>query len=176
MSTKNSVGRPKAAPTAKKLLKELMPVNDLFDDIELVLYNSLVDVFLKDFDEEDLTAGDLDDIMTLAMNKIFEIRLLKTCKDKHTNHLDINKMIETSRKQTDKIKESLASRRKDRVDPNELKGFSIVDLAVAYDSVKRDSLNEKSTKLKTEESVARQMLEDHPGNKFDGDLLGKSDA
>ena len=129
-------GRPKSPPSAKKLLKEIFPAKDLFNEEELDIYNTLVDIYIKDFDEDDLSSADLDDIISLSMNRVLEIRLLKTSKDKPDRQIDISTSIEKLRKQTEKIKESLSLRRRDRLDPNEFKGLSIVDLAVAFDNIK----------------------------------------
>lgn len=167
---KDKGGRPRKPPKPKRMLKELIPVKDLFNPKELLLYNSLVDIFLNDFDEDDLTAGDLDDIMTISMNKVHEIRLLQLCKDDPERQLDISQTIEKSRKQTEKIKENLSSRRKDRVDPNEFKGFSIVDLAQAFDNDKKLKLYARTERMKEEEKQARAELEKHPGNKADQDI------
>ena len=163
------VGRPKNPPTAKKMLKELVPVKDIFDDDELVIYNSLVDIYIKDFDEDDLTAGDMDDIMTLATNKVLEIRLLKSSKGDSDRQIDISSSIEKLRKQTEKIKENLSSRRKDRIDPNEYKGFSIVDLAVAFDQKKRFSIEEKARKLKENQKKELEKFKKYQGNRYDVD-------
>lgn len=172
---KDKGGRPKKAPSAKKMLKELVPISSIFTEEEELLYNSLVDIYLKDFDEEELTAGDLDDIMTIAMNKVHELRLLKSAKGDGDRLLDISQTIEKSRKQTEKIKENLSSRRKDRVDPNANKSFSIVDLAVAFDNEKKIKLDKKTEQMKAEEKVARAALDSNPGNKFDKDLDAKDE-
>lgn len=162
-----SAGRPKNPPSAKKILKEIIPINDIFNERELYIYNSLVDTYIKDFDEEELSYGDIDDIMTLAMNKVFEVRLLSSSKDSSNKLLDISKSVDALRKQSDNIKENLATRRKDRVNPNEFKGFSIVDLAVAYDNDKRMKLEEKVRSMKGEQEIAKKVLSDYPGNKYD---------
>ncbi len=151
------VGRPKAPPKASKLLKEVIPVKDMFDEEELVIYNSLIDIYLKDFDEDDLTSSDIDDLMTLATNKIIEIRLLKSSKGGAAQHLDYSTALEKLRKQSDKIKDNLSSRRKDRLDPNEFKGFSIVDLAVNFDNLKKAKLEKKARDMKAKQN---EMLKD----------------
>lgn len=163
-------GRPKKIPSPKKLLKEIVPISTIFDKDEETLYNSLVDIYLKDFDEEDLTAGDLDDIMTIAMNKVHEFRLLQSAKSSPDRLLDISQTIEKSRKQTEKIKENLSTRRKDRVDPNANKSFSIVDLAVAFDNEKKSKLDKKTQQMKEEEKIARAALDGNVGNKLDKDI------
>ena len=173
VAVKTNRGRP---PKVKKLLKDVFPVGDLLDEDELAVYSSLVDVYMRDFDEEDLNSTDIDDIMGMAINKVLEMRLLKSAKGNSSAQLDISNALEKLRKQTEKMKENLSSRRRDRVDPNTYKGFSIVDLAVAFDEDKRIKLRQKSLKLKEEESASRKLLKDNPGNRYDNDgreILGE---
>ena len=47
---------------------------------------------------------------------------------------------------------SLASRRMDRIDTKQKAGFSIVDLAAAFDEEKRSVLDERVKKLEEEEA------------------------
>ena len=162
-------GRPKNPPKVKEMLKEVIPVGELFEEDELRIYESLIDIYLKDFDEEDLTAGDMDDIMGLAMNRVFEIRLLKTSKGNANAQIDIATAIEKIRKESQKLKENLSSRRRDRINPNEFKGFSIVDLAVAFDNEKKLKLAEKTKGLLEEEKTALAKRADYVGNRYDVD-------
>lgn len=166
-------GRPKNPPTPKEILKDLIPVDEMFDTDELPIYNSLIDIYLKDFDTDELTSSDIDDIMTLATNKVLEIRLMKGSKGSAGQHLDMSQGIERLRKQSDKIKENLSSRRKDRIDPNEFKGFSIIDLAVAFDDAKKVVLEEKARKLKSEQEEMKEKLESF-GNKNDIDSISSN--
>lgn len=154
------VGRPKNPPKARELLKSIIPVREMFDNDELEIYNSLIDIYLNDFDEEDLTSSDMDDIMTLSTNKVIEIRLLKSSKEDAERHLDYSNSLERLRKQNDKIKDNLSARRKDRINPNEYKGFSIVDLAVAFDDNKKLQLEEKARKNKKKQEALLELLEE----------------
>ena len=89
-------------------------------------------------------------------------------------HVQSNKTkkeeLEKSKDKPEKIKESLSSRRKDRINPNELKGFSIVDLAVAFNNDKRIKLKEKSEQLKAEEVAILSARAEYTGNKNDIDI------
>lgn len=165
-----SVGRPKNPPPPKKMLKEIFPVGDIFKDDELQMYKDLVDVYLADFDIDDLTSSDMDDIMDLAKNRVLEFRLLKDSKNSPDRQLDTAAAIEKLSKKNEKIKESLSSRRKDRINPNEFKGFSIVDLAVAFNNDKRLKLKEKSDQLRAEEKIALLSRSEYEGNKNDIDI------
>lgn len=168
-------GRPKNPPKAKEMLKEVIPVDQLFDEDELKIYNSLVDIYLNDFDDDDLSSGDMDDIMSLAMNRVFEIRLLKTSKGNADKQLDITVAVEKLRKQGDNIKTNLSTRRRDRIDPNEFKGFSIVDLAVAFDDDKKLKLQEKVRKLSVGEVEMLEKRKDYVGNRYDADVKEKDE-
>lgn len=167
---RKKVGRPKNPPTHKEMLQEIIPVKDIFDEEEERIYNSLTDIYLKDFDKEDLTSSDMDDIMSLAMNKVLEIRLLKSSKGDTDKQIDVSAAIEKLKKQTEKIKENLSSRRKDRINPNEFKGFSIVDLAVAFDLDKRRKLADKIDLLRQEEKEIVEKRKEYTGNRCDLDI------
>lgn len=162
-------GRPKLPPKPKKMLKEIIPVQDIFTEEELEIYNSLVDSYTSDFEEDELTSSDVDDLMSLCMNKIFEIRLLKGSKEDPDRHIDISATLEKMRKQTEKFKENLAARRKDRIDPNKYKGFSIVDLAVAFDQEKKNKMEKKAVRLKDGEKEVKKRLDEYKGNRYDMD-------
>lgn len=155
-----AVGRPKAPPKAREILTEILPIKDMFSEEELPIYYGLIDIYLKDFDEDELTSSDIDDIMTLASNKIIEVRLMKSSKDKASDHLNYSSSLEKLRKQSDKIKDNLASRRKDRVDLNEFKGFSIIDLAVGFDDAKKLKLELQARKMKEEQVAIEAILEE----------------
>lgn len=152
MAFKRSRGRPKNPPKFRELMEELIPAKEIFEEEELKMYEGLISIYLKDFDEENLTANDMDDLMGIALNKVLEMRLLKDSKGAKTDKLlDASASIEKIRKQTEKLKENLATRRKDRIDPKKFSGFSIVDLAVSYDMDKKREMIDKATKFKKEE-------------------------
>jgi hypothetical protein len=163
-------GRPPNALPPKKMLKTALPIGDIFEEGEIEFYNKLVDVYLEDFDSDDLTSSDMDDVLDLAKNRVLEFRLLKDSKGNPDRQLDTATAIEKLSKKNEKIKESLSSRRKDRINPNELKGFSIVDLAVAFNNDKRLKLKEKSEQLKAEEMEILEARKSYTGNKNDIDI------
>lgn len=167
------VGRPKNPPSPKRMLEEVLPIEQIFDEEEVNLYKKLVGVYLQDFENDDLTSSDMDDVLDLAKNRVLEFRLLKGSKGSINNQLDTAAAIEKLGKKNEKIKESLSSRRKDRINPNEFKGFSIVDLAVAYDNDKKLKLKEKMDKLETEEKELLKSREEYHGNRKDVDVNEK---
>ena len=160
-------GRLKNPPKPKKLIKDLIPIEEIFNPDEASIYHDFVDVYLADFDKEDLTSGDMDDIMDLAKNRVLEFRLLRTSKDNVDRQVDISATLEKIRKENKVLKENLATRRKDRINPNELKGFSIVDLAVAFDDEKKQKLQDQIRKNKKGEEVILQSRKEYTGNRYD---------
>jgi len=162
-------GRLKNPPKPIKLVKDLIPIDEIFNEAEASIYHDFVDVYLADFDREDLTSGDMDDIMDLAKNRVLEFRLLKTSKDDVDRQVDISATLEKIRKENKVLKENLATRRKDRINPNELKGFSIIDLAVAFDESKKQKLQEQIRKNIVEEKAIIESRKDYTGNRYDVD-------
>jgi len=160
-------GRLKNAPKPKKMIKEIIPIDQIFKEDEASIYHDFVDVYLADFDQEDLTSGDMDDIMDLAKNRVLEFRLLRTSRDDTDRQVDISTALEKIRKENKVLKENLATRRKDRINPNEFKGFSIVDLAVAFDEAKKHKLTEQIRKNKAEEETMLASRKDYTGNRYD---------
>jgi len=153
---KRKRGRPKKIPKFKDLLRETIPASEIFDEGELGTYEALIGIYLKDFDEAQLTANDMDDIMSIAMNRVLEIRLLKASKGDATMQIDASTAIEKLRKQTEKMKENLAARRKDRIDPKKYSGFSIVDMAVSFDMEKKRKLMDRASKMRVSEEEAKK--------------------
>jgi hypothetical protein len=163
-------GRPPNPPSPKKMLQEILPIHDIFQEDEVELYNKLVAVYLDDFEAEDLTSSDMDDILDLAKNRVLEFRLLKEGKHSADRQLDVAATIEKLGKKNEKIKENLSSRRRDRINPNEFKGFSIVDMAVAHDAERKAELANKLKKLKEEEKEMLKKREEYTGNRYDADV------
>jgi hypothetical protein len=156
-------------PKIKKLIRDLLPKENIFSEEEGRMYDDYVDAYLADFDEDELISSDMDDIMNLAMNKILSYRLLQESRTDVDRQIDVAATLEKIDKRNEKLKESLSTRRRDRIDPNELKGFSIVDLAVAYDQdVKRKQL-ERLEKLRKEEKAMLKKRSDYTGNRYDSE-------
>ena len=164
------MGRQKQPPKVTKMVKDLLPITDIFNEKELGMYNNLVDVYLADFDKDDLTSSDMDDILDLAKNRVLEFRLLETSKDDAERQLDISAAMEKIHKQNKVWKENLSTRRKDRINPNEFKGFSIVDLATAFDLDRKRTLQNKVEKLKDREQEMIKKRKDYTGNRYDSDV------
>lgn len=165
---KKGPGRPKNPPNFKEILDNLIPASDMFTEDELEMFKGFVNIFLQDFDESQLTANDMDDIMCIATNRVLEIRLLKTARDNTDMQIDASTAIERLRKQTEKLKENLASRRRDRIDPKKYSGVSIVDIVAAFDEDERTKKLNRSREFMEEEkeAAASELL---IGNKYDQD-------
>jgi len=165
---KGKPGRPKNPPKFKELLQKYIPAADIFDDEENRMYEGLVGTYLRDFDESQLTANDMDDIMSIAINRVLEIRILRASKDDAVATMDASISIDKIRKQTEKLKDNLAARRKDRIDPKKFGGFSIVDLAVNFDADKKQEILDRAQSLRAEEeeSLKSDLL---IGNRNDED-------
>ena len=113
-------GKPKK-PVIKKLIKEIVPTASIFSEDEAQMYEDFMEAYLADFDADELISSDMDDIMNLALNKVLAFRLLKESKDDTDRQIDIAATLEKLDKRNEKIKESLSTRRRDRINPNELK-------------------------------------------------------
>jgi hypothetical protein len=166
--TNGKRGRPKNPPKFKELLQKYIPADEIFDEHEHKMYEGLVGTFLRDFDESQLTANDMDDIMSIAMNRVLEIRILKSSKSNPTGTMDASIYIDKIRKNTEKLKDNLAARRKDRIDPKKFGGFSIVDLAVNFDTEKKKEVLDRAIAFKAaeKEALKSEML---IGNRRDED-------
>lgn len=115
-------------------IDKLMPALDVLSNRkEQEVYYNYINLILQDFEVEDLTSSDIDDIITLALNRVIEYRLLKGGAKNPMLILEAAPTIEKFRKFSEKIKSSLASRRVDRIDVKNRPTFSIVDLATALD-------------------------------------------
>lgn len=162
-------GRPKKIDI-REVIKNHLPVQDILSPEEFTVYNSLIESYLQDFDEDDLSVNDVDDIVSLAMNRVMEFRLLKFNKEGIDGHLSVSNAVEKLRKNNDKIKESLSTRRRDRINPDEWRGYSIIDLAVDFDKKQEEILRKRDRELLLEEeemlSKNKKNLE---GNKMDND-------
>jgi len=119
----------------------------LEDGEEEELFFSTVKYFIDDFPKGELSFSDLDDVSNLALNRVLELRILKLAKKSPKMILDAAATIERFRKNSDKLKMNLASRRMDRIDTKNKQSFSIVDLAVAFDDKRKRELEEKEKEL-----------------------------
>lgn len=164
-------------PSKLEFIKNLLPIEDVFDPSEQVLYKDYLTVLLSDFNVDELSAGDIDDVISMAQMRVLEIRLLKACKDKPTKLLDASMALEKLRRDMQKTKENLGSRRRDRVSLKQRTDVSIVDLAALFDNERRAVLEGEEAKLNKEEEIEAKRFKEFPGNKndIDADIMEGDD-
>jgi hypothetical protein len=149
-------------------LKDILPIDDFFHEDEIPVFFQIIDFYLQDFDEDDLTANDIDDLLNIAQTRVLEIRLLKHGKAKPAAQLDISQAIERLRKQTEKAKENLLVRRKDRLSGKDASSFTIVDLVASYENERKLKLSKELSRMQEEEDEALSK-HDRDGNRTDPD-------
>jgi hypothetical protein len=135
----------------KNKIKAFLPARKALSSAEeeVKLY-ILIGEFLKDFDIIDLSSSDIEDVISLSMNRIIESRLFEASAHDPNLSMDVAPTLEKYRKHSQKIKEGLASRRADRVDPKAKQNFSIVDMVMAYDDKKREEFEKRIKDLEDE--------------------------
>ena len=129
------------------LIDKVFPTYQTLDKKEQVTFNNISAAYLKDFENEELSYSDIDDVFSLSLNKILELRLLKKAKKKPSLLSDTFISLEKLKKQTDKLKESLANTRKERKKHTLKAGVSILDLAAAFDEERKEKLEKKEKEL-----------------------------
>ena len=137
-----------------KLIVSFLPDRRVMKDSEEEKYfYSVLNAFLSDFDLDELSSSDVEDIVSLAVNRMLENRLLALAAVDPNMLMDVSTTIEKFRKHSDKIKGNLVSRRSDHVDPSNKQNFSIVDLVHAFEDKKgtdfTDRMNSVEEDMKT---------------------------
>lgn len=160
---------PPVEPSKLDSIMKLLPIDDMFDPSEQELYKDYLSVLLSDFNVDELSSGDIDDVISMAQMRVLEIRLVKACKDKPAKLLDASLALEKLRRDMQKTKENLGSRRRDRVSIRQKTDISIVDLAAVFDTERRIELEEKEERLRKEEDMLMEEHSDWIGNRNDMD-------
>lgn len=146
------------------VIEKLMPALDVLTNRkEQEVYYNYIALILKDFDADELTGSDLDDIVTLAINRVIEYRLLKGSTKNPKLVLEAAPTIEKFRKFSEKIKSSLANRRVDRIDVKNKPNFSIVDLAGQLDADEKRDLEERLKALENQRKDYHPPARDEDG-------------
>ncbi|MCK5016000.1 MAG: hypothetical protein KAS32_02920 [Candidatus Peribacteraceae bacterium] len=120
------------------------------DAEEEISFYKILNAFLSDFDLDELTSSDIEDVVSLGINRILENRLLFMSASDPNLLMDAAATVERFRKHTDKVKGNLASRRADRIDPKNKQNYSIVDLVYAYDDKKEMEFKERIKAIEKE--------------------------
>ena len=108
--------------------------------------------YLKEYGKKgtELTISDIDDIATLCMNNILITRMLK----KNTNAPeDVMAAVHRLKQDNGKLKENLASTRKDRVDPRAGAVVTVSDIIGEYDKDRAAKRRRVEDYLQEEEEV-----------------------
>jgi len=150
------------------LIGMVFPTYQTLTKKEQITFNNISAAYLKDFENEELSYSDMDDVFSLALNKILELRLLKIAKKKPNLLSDTFISLEKLKKQNDKLKESLATTRKERKKHVLKSGVSILDLAASFDEERKEKLEKKEKELlkKEKEFIKNRVFK---GNEDDVD-------
>ena len=144
-------------------LDVIVPTQKVLTKEEKLPYYKIINMFIRGFEGHELLPFDIDDIVQLALNRVLENRLLESGKNSPKDMLDISNSIERIHKHSERLRQNLASRRTDRLDPKDRPTFSIVDLAAAYDAKRKAELDERARKIEEENNDflerQRQRLE-----------------
>lgn len=147
----------------------MMPARSiLIDRQEQLVYYNTIHLFLKDFTVDELSFSDMDDIITLAVNKVLEQRLLSAAKKTPKMVMEVANALEKFRKHSDKIKQNLASRRVDRIDLKNKPSMSIVELASHLDAKKALDFEARLEALKQEAEDFEPPARDDKGFLIEG--------
>lgn len=145
-------------------IEKIMPALDiLVDRKEQEIYYNYIALILNDFEVDDLTGSDLDDIVTLALNRVLEYRLVKGSRKNPKLVLEISATLEKFRRFSEKIKSGLASRRVDRIDVKNKPSFSIVDLAGQLDAQNKRDLEARLKALEDRKQDYRPPVRNEDG-------------
>jgi len=151
--------------TILNIIEKISPAREvLADRSEQEVYYNYIKMILEDFDADDLTSSDIDDIATLARNKVIELRLMKLGAKSPIRVLEAMPTIEKLSKASEKIKSNLASRRVDRIDVKNRPAFSIVDLAAHLDNNDKLDFERRMKELERERDEFKPPLRDERGN------------
>jgi len=145
----------------KETISAFLPVDMALNAKERDPFYEIILLYLKDFKPDELNSSDYGDIIGLAICKVMEVRLLSAARGSDTAYLDIVNGIEKIHKREEKLKESLASRRSDRIDIRKTGGISIVDLAAALDEEEESRLQDRVSVLVEQNKKARRVLMEH---------------
>lgn len=121
--------------------------------------------YLKEYSKKgaDLTISDMDDIAQLCLNNIMITRMYKDAKKADTSIADVMAAVDRLKKDNVKLKENLASTRKDRVDPRAGQVFTVSDIIADYEqerSQRRSKLGEYQAEEEEVKHLCKTSVED----------------
>ena len=134
-------------------LDKVYPIYHTFDKDEKTLFMNIVTTYLKDFAKEELSYTDLDDVFSLGTNKVLEYRLFRDSEGNSKSFQALEKI----KKQNEILKESLATRRKDRLKDAHKSGITILDIAAQFDEKR---LAKKAKEERRQLRAGKKVLND----------------
>ena len=143
---------------SKDNFKIFLPSKNIFrNNREEKSFYNMINSYLVGFDFDELSASDIEDVISLVKNTVLEERLLIAVNkaDEKGNAdprglLDISATIEKLRKHSTTIKGNLSNRRVDRIDPKNKQNFSIADIVFAYDEKMKQDFKKRIDDLEKE--------------------------
>ena len=152
------------------IIDTILPAKEIMSSRkEQEMYYNYIKFILKDFDPNDLTSSDIDDITILARNKVMETRLLKASAKNPKLVLEAMPSIDKLSKATEKIKSGLASRRVDRIDVKNRPAFSIVDMAAHLDEQEKLDFEQRTLEMEKKRKDFKPPTRDKKGHLIDSD-------
>lgn len=145
----------------EEILDILLPSGQALKQTEKEQFYKIVLLYLKDFENEELSSSDIDDILGLAICRILELRLLASSKQNDLDYTNVVNATEKIYKRVDKLKESLSARRSDRIDVKKRGSVSIVDLAAMFDAAEEKRFQSRVTELEERNTSAKEALLKH---------------
>jgi len=145
----------------EELLDTIIPKNDVFKgNTEKERFTKYLKAYIKEYGSKgaELTISDLDDISQLCKNKILEDRLLKEARITDIGVADVMASIDRLKKDNVKLKEQLASTRRDRVDPRAGQFITVMDLIEDYSRGAREGFEQKMERYKAEEDEFEKRI------------------
>jgi hypothetical protein len=144
----------------EELLELVVAAKEICENkTEQTRFMGYVKEYLKEYSKKgtELTISDIDDIATLCMNNIMITRMYKTAKNNaDISVADVMASIDRLKKDNVKLKENLASTRKDRVDPKAGQIITVSDLISEYEQERHARRSKLEDYLVEEEEVKNQ--------------------
>jgi len=139
-------------------IASFLPDRRVMKDVEEEkTFYTVLNSFLSDFDLDELSSSDIEDVVSLAVNRVLEYRLLAITASDPNLLMDAAATIEKFRKHSEKVKGNLAARRSDRIDPKNKQNFSIVDLVYAHDAQQKSEFEDRLQSLAEEKKEFERL-------------------
>jgi hypothetical protein len=140
------------------LLELIVAHKDVCVGNEEKRFMSYVKEYLREYSKKgtELTISDMDDIAQLCLNNIMITRMYKEAKKNDVSVADVMAAVDRLKKDNVKLKENLASTRKDRVDPRAGQIITVSDLISEYEQERHSRRGKLEDYMEEEEAVKDQ--------------------